>query len=256
MHRNFSVRRSKTPPENLTALAKWLRRVRIVNELEQVEMAARVGVSRSLISAMERGERDVQLETVNAVLGAFPDAPPPPMGDALQFRGPVLADNKISTIRYVGVVPCDEDWGEALEGQDFVPIDPKFAGKNRFLARVAGPSCEPALHQGDLVIWEHDKAPPYGVIVLAERDGDSACTVKQLVKGKDDEPTLRPVNPKSKAPNPEPGWHATARLVGVIRQADGPEASLYWSPGLKPEHLIREPLMTAAEHRAPYGDSK
>ena len=77
------------------------------------------------------------------------------------------------------------------------------------------------------------------VIVLAERTEDHACTVKELTY---DEPgsraRLKAVNPRFESPPDDGGWSVTARLVGVIRAADGPERTWYWSAGLRPRHLI------------------
>lgn len=97
-------------------------------------------------------------------------------------------------MRYAGEVPAG-DWGDPLASEEFV-VDDRYEHPKRFVARVVGDSCWPALRQGDLTVWHHDLNPQYGLIVLAQRKGDHACTVKQLVwDAEDSRPRLAPVNP-------------------------------------------------------------
>jgi len=167
----------------------------------------------------------------------FLDAPEPPLPGELRGFVPAIGIDQHATIRYAGVVPCSTEWGDPLSGEDFRPIDYKFAGKNRFLCRVEGDSCSPALRPGDLTVWEIDGGPSYGVIVLAQREEDHGCTVKQYLEGESPtEPLLRPMNPKYRSPKNEGGWRVVARLVGVIRE-DKPERTWFWSPGITPEML-------------------
>ena len=160
-------------------MAKWVRTIRTANDLEQIEFAGLIGKSRSAIAMYERGT-PVPAEVVAKILESFPGAEPPPSKGELQVTGSSLSDNLYRIIKYAGVVPCSSEWGDPLSSTETRPIDPKFAGRDRFLAKVVGDSCYPALQQGDLTVWETDNDPPYGVIVLAERTDDHACTVKEL----------------------------------------------------------------------------
>jgi transcriptional regulator with XRE-family HTH domain len=219
-------------------LAKWLRKVRTDHELQQDEFAKAIGVSRSLIAMMENGERSVGLSTLRRVQEEFIDAPEPPMTGELRGFIPAIGVDRLGLIKYAGVVPCSTEWGDPLSGDDFRPIDYKFAAKNRFLCRVEGDSCSPALQPGDLTVWEIDGGPPYGVMVLAQREEDHCCTVKQYLGGDTlSEPVLRPLNKKHKSPKNDGGWRVVARLVGVIRE-DKPERTWFWSPGITPEMLL------------------
>jgi transcriptional regulator with XRE-family HTH domain len=222
-------------------MARWLRRVRLSNELEQDELAAIIKKSRSTVNMMERGDRTVRADVVAAILEAYPDSPTPPLGGDIAPTGTM--SSKSTTIRwelpYAGIVPCSSDWGDPLEGAEMKPIDPDFTGPNRFICRVAGSSCYPALQEGDITVWESDKDPDFGVIVLAQRLPDSACTVKQLAW--DDSrarPILRPVNTDHEAPDDGEGWEATARLIGVIRRDGGTKRTWLNEDGLRPANLI------------------
>ncbi len=218
-------------------MASWLRTVRKEQDLQQQEFAKAIGVSRSLIAMMERGERNVNLTVVRRVQEEFLDAPEPPILGELRGFVPAIGADRLGLIKYAGVVPCSTEWGDPLSGDDFRPIDYKFAAKNRFLCRVEGDSCAPALQPGDLTVWEIDGGPPFGVIVLAQREDDHCCTVKQYLEGSTPaEPLLKPVNKKYRAPKNEGGWRVVARLVGVIRE-DKPERTWFWSPGITPEML-------------------
>jgi SOS-response transcriptional repressor LexA len=89
-----------------------------------------------------------------------------------------------------------------------------------------------------LTIWETDNDPAYGVIVIAERMEDRACTVKELVYDEQAKRSrLRPVNPDMAPPSDDGGWYVTARLVGVVRATDGPERTWFLPVGLRPRHL-------------------
>jgi phage repressor protein C with HTH and peptisase S24 domain len=222
-------------------VARWIKTVRAVHGLEQVELAQYIGKSRSSVAGYENGN-PVPADTIALIRTSFPESPPPPVtSTAVEIAASLAVEATYPEILYAGVVPCSQDWGDPLTSKEARPIEAKFAGKNRFLCKVTGDSCYPALKQGDLTVWEKDREPPYGVIVLAERIGDQACTVKELQY---DESARRarlvPVNPSHGEPEDGDGWECAARLVGVLRQGDGPERTWYWPPGLRARHLLAE----------------
>ena len=183
----------------------------------------------------ERGS-PVPLEVVAAIRSAFPDTPAPPSMGEVEATGLAISDDLLGRIRYAGLVPCSSSWGDPLAAQDLRPIEPKFAGANRFLCKVVGDSCWPYLKQGDLTVWELDESPPFESIVIAERFEDSGCTVKELLyDGK--RPRLEPMNPDAEAPDDGEGWKASAMLVGLLRTEDGIEMTWYLKSGLRKRHL-------------------
>lgn len=229
------------------AQRRWLRAIRGHYGLGQADLAEALGVSRSAVGMYETGT-PVPADTVARLLRDYPDIVPPlemelPKGVPRPRSTQTLGDASYletvpyAELRYAGVVPAST-WGDPLSADTSVQVDSKFWGRHRFACRVIGDSCYPALRQGDLTIWESDKNPPHGVIVIAERNEDDGCTVKQLsydtTLGRD---ILKPINPRYDSPPDGEGWRATARLVGVIRKADGPEKTWYWEPGLRPRHL-------------------
>ncbi len=219
-------------------MARWLRKVRQQQDLQQDEFATRLGVSRSLVGMMESGDRNVTIDVVRKVQENFIDCAEPPLGGELRGFVPAIGADRLGIIKYAGVVPCASEWGDPLAGEEFRPIDYKFAAKNRFLCRVEGDSCSPALLPNDLTVWEIDGGPPFGSLVLAQREEDHCCTVKQYLEGdQPDRPFLKPVNPKYPAPKNDGGWRVVARLVGVIRE-DKPERTWFWAPGITPEMLL------------------
>jgi transcriptional regulator with XRE-family HTH domain len=224
--------------KDLPPMAEWFKRARLAQMMGQEEFARYVGRGRSAVAMYEKGS-PIPADVVAKILTEFPETPAPPSGEEVRKLGVPLSADASPTIMYAGVVPCSTDWGDPLSSEERRPIDHKFTGPNRFLCKVRGDSCYPALMQGDLTIWEVDRDPQVGVIVLAERLNDQACTVKEL---RYDETRRRhvlvPINPDSSPPEDGDGWTVTARLVGVIRQADGPERTWYWSPGLRAYHLI------------------
>lgn len=221
-------------------MPRWLRAVRAIEGLDQEGLGKYVGKSRTAIAMYETGS-PVPPEVISTIVDTFKNIPPAPTGDVVEFLGDVTPPDEVRTILYAGVVPCSTQWGDPLSSEERRPIELKFAGKNRFLCKVSGDSCYPALKQGDLTVWESDEDPADGVIVLAERLEDQACTVKMLdydeVRGRH---VLIPVNPNHQPPDDGEGWRVTARLVGVIRQRRGPERTWYWPPGLRPDDLLKD----------------
>lgn len=221
-------------------MARWLRRVRLSNEMEQDEFGLIIGKSRSTVNMMERGERTVRPEVIAAIMTELPDTPLPPTGDVVPTGSMLSAPSAIRwELPYAGTVPCSGDWGDPLEGTELRPVDPDFTGSGRYICRVAGMSCYPALMEGDMTIWEEDRDPAPGVIVLAQRTADSACTVKQLQwSDSNSRYTLVPVNREFEAPPDDDGWEVVARLVGVIRKVNGIKRTWLNDEGLRPSHLV------------------
>lgn len=147
------------------------------------------------------------------------------------------------TMRYAGEVPASSQWGDPLQSELPIEMEAKFDHAKRFVAKVVGDSCYPALHQGDLTVWHADPSPPYGLIVLAQRSSDQGCTVKQLAHDpRGSRPKLQPINPRYDSPEDGDGWSVIARLVAVVRRVDGMERTWYLPDGLRPRHLSPDPI--------------
>jgi len=155
---------------------------------------------------------------------------------------PVLGPPKYLTtyaplpMRYAGVVPAG-DWGDPLESDEMRDVDPALWKSNRYLATVTGDSCWPALQQGDLCVFEHDMSPPPGLVVLAQRKGDHAVTLKQLKLDDQGRPHLEPINPEYNEPPNGDGWGVIARLVCVLRTVGQIERRWYSPHGLRKDDL-------------------
>jgi transcriptional regulator with XRE-family HTH domain len=217
-----------------------MRTVRTMYGLEQIELAAYIGRGRSAVAMYESGRTAIPLDVIARIHSEFPDAPKAPVeSEEVKVLGTAIGEDSYATIKYAGVVPCSSKWGDPLTSEESRPIEAKFSGFDRFLCKVSGDSCWPALQQGDLTIWEADKQPPYGVIVIAQQSTDGGCTVKELAYDRElHRPRLMPVNPMTDEPEDGDGWYIAARLVGVIRTTDGPEKTWYWPAGLRPSHLL------------------
>jgi Peptidase S24-like len=141
-------------------------------------------------------------------------------------------------------VPASTEWGDPLASEELIEVDGKYVNAKRFAATVTGDSCYPALHRGDLTIWESDPNASYGLIVLAQRNGDHGCTVKELVYDNEaGRSRLHPINPDYEDPDDGDGWGVIARLVAVVRQSDGPEKSWFYPKGLRVRHLVSSMLI-------------
>jgi hypothetical protein len=148
----------------------------------------------------------------------------------------ILVSHGARRIRYAGTVPCGE-WGDPLDSEEMVEVDARYEHPRRFAATVSGDSCEPALQHGDFTVWHYDLAPSAGLIVLAQRKGDHACTVKQLKIDAQGQPHLVPINPAYDEPEGGDGWGVIARLILVQRTLGHAERQWYSRAGLRPEDL-------------------
>lgn len=222
----------------VTAWTRWLKSVRHQAGLDQAEFAPFIGRSRSALAMYESGRIPLPADVVAAIRTAFPGSPSPPKDGELTILGQPHTEALFARIPYAGIVPASSQWGDPLSNDELREVDPKFAGPGRFMCRVQGDSCWPALWQGDLTIWEVNPAPHEGLIVLAERLNDQACTVKEY-RRQNGRPSLCPVNPDyEEAFDPE-GWKATAVLIGVLDRSEGPEISYFNEGGLRAEFLKR-----------------
>jgi len=223
-----------------TSEAERLLRLLSERDLSQSWLARRLGISPQRLNLYVNGQRqptdDRFWEKAEAVITSGATATPAASA-SIRDRPRIPVTFEPQPMRYAGEVPAG-DWGDPLASEDFIEVDPALFHSKRYAAKVVGPSCYPALHPGDLVIWHHDESPPYGMLVLAQRKEDHACTVKVLDwDAEANQPVLRPVNPDHEPAGSEGGWVAIARLVAVIRKIDGLEMRWYLPEGIRPRHL-------------------
>jgi len=207
---------------------------------KQSWLADQLGVSQARLSNWETGKHDPPPDVVKRaaeVLGVDERYFDPNEHGAILGTPLYPVGFPMVRIPYAGVVPAG-DWGDPLNTDDFIEVDVRYEHRQRYAARVVGDSCYPALLQGDLTIWQEDTSPAYGLIVLAQRKHDHACTVKELdYDAKVGRPILTPINPKHDCPPDGDGWGAVARLVAVIRVVDGLEQTWFLASGLRKRHL-------------------
>ncbi|HXH62099.1 MAG TPA: S24 family peptidase [Fimbriimonadaceae bacterium] len=160
-------------------------------------------------------------------------------GSVVSHEPLIVREHRLDgSLPFAGVVPCGPEWGDPLSATGSVAIESSYVHSDRFAARVVGHSCYPALLPGDLTVWHVDSSPPYGLIVLAERDGDHGCTVKVLEYDSGvGRSVLKPVNTDQASPPDGEGWSVIARLVAVVRIIDGLRRTWYLEHGIRPRHL-------------------
>lgn len=223
----------------VTPWTRWITASREMAGLDQSEFAPYIGRTRSTLANYETGITIPPPDVIAAIKTNFPLSPAAPdEGSNLVVTGQSLGSGVYGRLPYAGTVPASSSWGDPLSDSDLREIEPKFVGPGRFIAKVSGDSCYPALQQGDLTIWEVDESPAYGLIVLAERLTDQACTVKEL-KRLDNRDCLVPVNPESKPPPNDEGWMIRAKLIGVIANQDI-EEQWFEARGLRADIMARK----------------
>jgi DNA-binding XRE family transcriptional regulator len=77
-----SVQAAQMPPKarGASVWGQWIRKVRNDHaRLNQTDFGEKIGRSKGTITDWERGENDPEMESVAAILKAFPGCPPPPL---------------------------------------------------------------------------------------------------------------------------------------------------------------------------------
>lgn len=208
----FSVKSSKP---FLTAYAKLLGL-----DFSQMQESAVEAVEREATRAFERGA---------------------PFGGDAFGRLRIPAGEPTVQMRFAGELPCLTDWRDPLDSDERIDVEAVFGHPRRFAAKIVGDSCYPKLQQGDLTVWHIDPSPPYGLIVLAERQGGDSCTISQLgydpeAKGR----ALKSINLSDSEDGDGGGWNVIARLVAVLSAPDDVYKGRWFTEtGLRPEHLDR-----------------
>ncbi|MCW7540115.1 helix-turn-helix domain-containing protein [Aquabacterium sp. A7-Y] len=77
---------SRQPPTARQIFAKNLRRVRRLREISQEELAFRAGLSRTYVSEVERGERNVSIDNMGLLAQAL-DLPLHELLNPAMFKG-------------------------------------------------------------------------------------------------------------------------------------------------------------------------
>lgn len=126
-------------------------------------------------------------------------------------------------LRYAGEVPAGE-WGDPLASEELHEAPSRYDPVKHFVCRVVGTSCWPTLRPQDVTIWRKDFAPAFQSIVIAQRKGDHACTVKALEwDAGAARSRLVPLNPEHGDVDDCDGWGVIGALVYVFRVVDGVE---------------------------------
>ncbi len=167
--------------------------------MSQVDLAAKAGVSQSLISSIEKGairpER-MRLETLLGLMKALRWSPEEfeeavgvklPILEQLKMRETeeqILRDHALPVKTHIipivdagAGLPSWTDTGEQIE-----VVLPEISGYDRrdlFAVRVRGDSMEPTLSEGDIVLFVRDGEPESGKIV-AVHVPDDGLIVKRL----------------------------------------------------------------------------
>lgn len=140
---------------------------------------------------------------------------------------------------YAGKIPAGQ-WVPPSEAEMFEDVESRLYKRGRFCARVEGYSCFPALQPEDFTIWEETHSPPIGKIIIAQRKGDHAATIKQLVWDREaSRMRLHAIN-QDFAENLPEHWGAIGYLIYIRYYDDaGNEVSFYREDGLNPDQLIK-----------------
>lgn len=204
----------------------WLRRARKSRDWTQAQMAEAAGIKRTTYANYEAGLSNPP-ESVIARLMSSGIQPPSEVSNPMHPYPSVLVP-----IPEGPPVPCS-DWSDPLDAdyEDFIEVDPMFAGKGRFACRVAGDSMYDLLEQGDLCIWQADKLPKLGTVVIA-RNAMKEATCAQL-KHDGEQFILHKLNPRYPDVVSD-HWECLGYLVGIIRTVGSKRVMVFDPNGIRP----------------------
>lgn len=231
------------------AIGDRIRDFRMAKEpkLTQEQLAESIGIKRSRLAQYEAGRTEPPLTILKMIALALDTTlpeledegvPVPRKTKAVQDAPMPNVPQETVDMPYAGLVPADSNWGDPLGTGEELPVDIKFKGENRFVCKVVGDSCYPYLKQGDIAIFEVDPGPSVGTIILAERLGDRACTVKLLEwDAEAGRSRLKPLNEAYEPPSSSPGWQATAKLIGLEFKHEGVKMTAIEPGGFRSRQL-------------------
>jgi SOS-response transcriptional repressor LexA len=126
------------------------------------------------------------------------------------------------------------DWEDSDEedNEQFVELDPKFAGKGRKAYPILGDSMYPLLHPKDLAVYQFEPESPIGLVVFA-RSGPQVTTKQLTHNGRDY--VLHPLNPRYEDLTAN-DWCVRGYLVGIVGEREGCQFTLYNPNGIRPAH--------------------
>lgn len=210
--------------EHITAgdLHQW----RESRRFTQDEVAKKLGVLRSTYANWEREGNSVPRKFTPRVRELMrerddvgsPSYPVPNMEIPVPFIGLVSADTKAT-------------WDSPNESDTLEFVPGKMGdGKGRFAARVESDCMYPFLHPDDIVVFQQDRIPKIGRVVLF-RNHDGLITIKQL-KHNGSNFMLHALNPLLDDILAE--GSVVGYLVGIVRRTGQREWTDYDPTGLMP----------------------
>ena len=172
--------------------SKQLRKLRQSHKLTQIELAKRLGLSYSAISMYERGERQPNFETLEAIADFFNV----PMSTLIEKSTPpynnIIPMPEMTTIPLLGSIACGEPITAVENIEDYVAM-PESVNAD-FALRCKGDSMIDArILDGDIV-YIHQQAKVENGEIAAVLIGDEATLKRVYISA--DTITLMPANQK------------------------------------------------------------
>ena len=166
-----------------------IKKLRVENQLTQVDFAKIAGVSDKAVSAWENGTKIPRMGTIEKISQYFGV----PISSVVEADPSSAEHNAGVKIPVLGVVRAGYPIYAEQNILDYEEISTKMAATGEFFAlQIKGDSMEPRMFHGDIVIVRKQEYIENGEIAVVLVNGDSA-TVKKIVK-KDTGIMLVPLN--------------------------------------------------------------
>lgn len=232
--------------------------------LNQAELAKALGLSASMISRIETGERAPTMKTVesfarllgvpvgwffdgkpgpppapNTLTGfgsAFGAPPPAPSNLSHVTAEPGVGRRKFRLLGSVGAASAPLRSADPWPG-DYVEFSDDLFREERYAIQVQGDSMHPLLKHGDYILVQPAVEVPRGLFTIARND-EHEYTVKVL-KNVDGRHELHPVNPEYDPLIPGDDWQIVGYAVGLRRERGrGRYKEVGDNAGLRPDDLL------------------
>ncbi|MBS0540983.1 MAG: LexA family transcriptional regulator [Proteobacteria bacterium] len=192
----------------------------------QVGLARALGKDPAAVNRMLKGERQIKVNEVPAILGYLKAAPPDPespLGQAIQPL-PVLAGDRADVPVWASAEAGSGDGAMVLTSEpiDYIRRSERMQGvRNPFAFYVIGTSMSPAIEHGDQVVVNPTLPVRAGgdcVFVQDDGNGNMTALVKRLLKSTADHWRVRQFNPPKDFDLPKKKW---AKALAITEKRYG-----------------------------------
>ncbi|QTJ49173.1 LexA family transcriptional regulator [Dolosigranulum pigrum] len=167
----------------MTTLANNIKYYRKLNSLTQKDLADKLKIKPTAISAWELGRNKPLMDNVEKMASLFDVSKSQLLGDDFEPTNTDAVSTPFVKIPVIGVIACGEpiDAEENISEYRSVPAD-RLPNGDVFYLRAKGDSMEPKIPDGSYVLCRKQSDVENGEIAAVLVNGDEEATLKRVVK--------------------------------------------------------------------------